>query len=261
MSTVSLKVTTIMTPPPDSVTLDETVQESRRLMVINHLKYLAVLEDNKMVGILTEADFVREVPSETKVAEIMSSPVHWVGTNATVQETARIMTEHRISSVPVLDEHDRPLGLVTANELVKDMLAEEVQSVMSQEVIAIHLAMTENRDREDYWLRRCRELSYRAVITQVGANSERLPVKLRESAIVAAIARGVISESTEEKLAVSNAVRDVYAQLLRVHPGLGGGFKLSVVRGAHRVTVVAFGRCGHALANGPEQIILGYSII
>ncbi|MDP7422271.1 MAG: HutP family protein, partial [bacterium] len=66
---------------------------------------------------------------------------------------------------------------------------------------------------------------------------------------------------TEEKLAVSNAVRDVYAQLLRVHPGLGGGFKLSVVRGAHRVTVVAFGRCGHALANGPEQIILGYSII
>lgn len=258
---MSLKVTAIMAAPPQGVAPTETVESARNLMVMNKMKYLAVIDEDKMIGILTEADFVRKMPPETKISEIMSSPVYFVLPDATVQDAARLMTEHEISSVPILDEKQKVIGLVTANEMVKDMLAEEGRAVMSQEVVAIHLAMTENREREDYWLRRARELGYRAVITQVGANAERLPVKLRESAIVAAIARGVIAEFTEDKIAVSNAVRDVYSQITRVNPGLGGGFKLSVVRGPRRLTVVAFGRCGHSLANGPEQVILGYSII
>ena len=42
---------------------------------------------------------------------------------------------------------------------------------------------------------------------------------------------------------------------------LPGDYKLAIVRGDGRLSVCAFGRCGHALANSSEQIFLGSSII
>jgi acetoin utilization protein AcuB len=71
----------------------------------------------------------------------------------------------------------------------------------------------------------------------------------------------VIGEESREKISVSNAVRDAYMQLALINPGLGGGFKVSVVRGEGRVSVAVFGRFGHALADGPEQLAVGYSIV
>ena len=88
-----------------------------------------------------------------------------------------------------------------------------------------------------------------------------MPVKLREAVIVAAIARSVIREDTREKYAVSLAVRDIYNQCYIINPGLGGGFKVAIVRGEGRVAVAAFGHCGHALSNGNEQIFMGSNII
>jgi len=46
-----------------------------------------------------------------------------------------------------------------------------------------------------------------------------------------------------------------------INPGLGGGFKVAIVRGEGRIAVAAFGRCGHALSNGNEQIFMGSNII
>ncbi len=66
-------------------------------------------------------------------------------------------------------------------------------------------------------------------ITQTGASAEKLPIKLRESSTVAAIAREVIEENPREKMAVSNAVKDAYSQLSLINPGLGGGFKIELL--------------------------------
>ncbi len=123
--------------------------------------------------------------------------------------------------------------------------------------------MTRSREYERYWLDKIRSYGYRGgAITQVGASADRLAAKLRESMIAAAAALGVISEDPREKIAVSNAVRDAFIQLSMSNPpGLGGGFKMAVVRGEGRVSVAIFGRFGHALVDGPEQLAVGYSII
>jgi len=64
-----------------------------------------------------------------------------------------------------------------------------------------------------------------------------------------------------EKVAVTHAIRDIINQLDMTAPGLGGGYKLGIVRGDGRVAVCAFGRCGHALANSSEHIFLGSAVI
>ena len=72
--------------------------------------------------------------------------------------------------------------------------------------------------------------------------------------------RGVVLEVLREKIALSNAVRDAYSQLATV-TRTGGGFKLAAVRGEGRISVAIFGRFGHALVDGPEQLAVGYSVI
>ena len=115
---------------------------------------------------------------------------------------------------------------------------------ISPESAVIRLAMTETEQDEKSALKMIRDLTYRPGVTQVGANAEKLALKMRESAIVAAIAHGVIKEDTREKVAVSNAIRDIILQMGMVSPGLGGGYKLAIVRGDGRLSVCAFGRCG-----------------
>lgn len=52
------------------------------------------------------------------VASMMSRPVHTATKETPVSEVVRTMTEHRVSAVPIVDEHQRVLGVVTVSELI-----------------------------------------------------------------------------------------------------------------------------------------------
>ena len=90
--------------------------------------------------------------------------------------------------------------------------------------------MSKDQDSERTWMIRIREQGYLPAVTQVGTSAEKLPLKLRESSIVAAIAHGVIKEDSREKIAVSGAIRDIVLQMDVISPGLGGGYKLGIAR-------------------------------
>ncbi len=60
------------------------------------------------------------VPSMPKtVAQIMTSPAITVKPDTRIREIARIMRENQISSVPVVDDADRPVGVVTEIDLIE----------------------------------------------------------------------------------------------------------------------------------------------
>ena len=50
--------------------------------------------------------------------------------------------------------------------------------------------------------------------------------------------------SREGAKALRDAIREIILQLKMISPGLGGGFKVGIVRGEGRVAVAAVGRCG-----------------
>ncbi|MCK4260355.1 MAG: CBS domain-containing protein [Halanaerobiales bacterium] len=251
----------VMVKNPITISPDSILLEAEKLMSVNNIGRLIVVKDDKVIGMLTDSDLVKQHILETKIETLMTKDIIKVYDDQSVQEAAILLSDHHIGGLPVFNREEKIVGIVTAEDLVLGFVREESHAKITPESSAIYLSMTRSREYEKYWLDKVTGYGYRAAITQAGANAEKLAIKLRESTTVAAIARGVISENSREKMAVSNAVKDAYAQLSLVNPGLGGGFKVAVVRGEGRVAVAIFGKFGHALVDGPEQLTIGTSVI
>lgn len=246
------------------VTIDrnEKASEIRKKMMMYNVKTVVVTENDKIVGVVTNNEIIQTLDLSEKASAIMDRNFITVKDDNEIPETTAILLENNVTSLPVVDENGKLVGLISETDIVKDIAkVKKQQPRLSQERLTIYLAMTEDRDREEYWLERCKQYNFPCATTQVGESAEKLAIKMREAAVVAAIARSVITEELREKIAVSNAVRDLYSQINVINPGLGGGFKLAITRGPGMIVVSAYGRCGHALANGPQVLVVGYSII
>ena len=100
------------------------VIEAVKQMVEANVGSLLVTEDGRIVGIVTERDYLRRVAlegrdeNEAAVREIMSTPLVVVARETTVDECMSLMTEQRIRHLPVA-EGDEVIGLVSIGDLVK----------------------------------------------------------------------------------------------------------------------------------------------
>ena len=107
-----------------TVDADASVLEAVELMVEKNVGSLLVTEHGDIRGIVTERDYLRRVTlegrteTETRVGEIMSSPLVVVTPEATIDECMAVMTDRRIRHVPVVEEGD-VIGLVSIGDLVK----------------------------------------------------------------------------------------------------------------------------------------------
>lgn len=263
-----MQVKDIMTKDLITIESDKTALEAEKLLSINNIGRLIVVEDNGIVGIITDGDLVTDDHDlDAKVKTLMTDDVIKINQDVSVKKAAKVLSENQIGGLPVVNDADKLVGIISAEDLVYGYVKNEEEEMefekktMTPESSAIYLAMTRSREYEKYWLERIESYGYKGAITQTGASAEKLPIKLRESTTVASIARGVINENPREKMAVSNAVKDAYSQLALVNPGLGGGFKIAIVRNDDHVAVAIFGKFGHALVDGPEQLTVGTSVI
>jgi acetoin utilization protein AcuB len=261
---MGIQVKEIMDKNPVIVDEDQTIFSLREIIILRQAECVLVTnKENKIVGILTAGHLatVTELEIEDKVSSVMERKFKRVKASMSVREAAAMLSASELEALPVIDSDENLVGVVTYRDIVKDLVEDRDEEILSPESAVIYLAMTKDPEQEEYWLQKVSNRGYRAAITQVGATAEKLPIKLREATIVAAIARSVIKEDPREKFSVSTAVRDIYSQCYMINPGLGGGFKVAIVRGEGRIAVAAFGRCGHALSNGNEQIFMGSNII
>jgi CBS domain-containing protein len=77
---------------------------------------LCVIDDNKLVGVITKADLIQLVLSNKPVREIMKSKIFTVAPNDRVIHARRIMIDEDIARIPVLDE-GRLVGMITDIEI------------------------------------------------------------------------------------------------------------------------------------------------
>jgi len=259
---MGIRVKDIMDANPITVDINQTVFSLKEIMILRQPECILVMDGTKrLVGLLTPSNLATVTDVDEKVKNVMISCQGKINENETIREAASRLCSAEVEALPVVDNADNLVGVVTYKDIVKDLVEDRSPQKLTPESAVIYLAMTRDPEQEEYWLQKVNNAGFRAAITQVGATAEKLPIKLREATIVAAIARSVIREDPREKFSVSNAVRDLYSQLNIINPGLGGGFKVAIVRGEGRIAVAAFGRCGHALANGNEQIVMGGNII
>lgn len=119
-----------------SVTPETSVYDAIKLMADKNIGALAVIEGEKLVGILSERDYTRKVilqgksSKSTQVREIISGQVVSVTRDHTVQDCLRLMTKHRIRHLPVLQDN-KLMGLVSIGDLVNSVISAQ-QSTIEQ---------------------------------------------------------------------------------------------------------------------------------
>jgi CBS domain-containing protein len=106
-----------------SIAPEATVFEAIKLMAEKNVGSLLVMSADKLVGVITERDYTRKVAlhgktsKETRVREIMPQELFTVTTDDSVEECMRLMTDHRVRHLPVM-EGPNVVGLVSIGDLV-----------------------------------------------------------------------------------------------------------------------------------------------
>jgi CBS domain-containing protein len=117
-----------------SVSPDTTVFDAIQIMADKNVGALLVTEGELLVGIISERDYTRKVvlkgksSKQTAVREILSGQVIHVAPDSTVEECMRLMTDHRIRHLPVL-EGSRILGVVSIGDLVNWIISAQTTTI------------------------------------------------------------------------------------------------------------------------------------
>lgn len=116
-------VTAIMTKEVITVSPENTLAEARDLMLGKHIHHMPVLENNKLVGMLTSWDFFKlgKAASELgdiKIREVMTTKIATLETDQHIGAVAELLMEHLFHAVPIVNDDRELLGIVTSTDLI-----------------------------------------------------------------------------------------------------------------------------------------------
>jgi CBS domain-containing protein len=121
-----------------SVPPSATVFEAIKLMAAQNIGALPVLEEGRLVGIFTERDYTRKVAlhgkssKETQVREIIAAEVVSVTPEHSVADCMRMMTEHRVRHLPVL-QNSELVGIISIGDLVNWTISTQEATIAQME--------------------------------------------------------------------------------------------------------------------------------
>ena len=105
---------------PYTIQPDASLGQALDLMAQKNISGIPVVgPDHKLIGILTNRDVRFAHNKEQKVADLMTSPVITVTSSAAPDEARRLLHEHRIEKLVVVDEDNVCVGLITVKDMEK----------------------------------------------------------------------------------------------------------------------------------------------
>ena len=136
-----MKVQDIMTKDPSCVTPDATVREAAQVMGREDVGIVPVIageSDKKLLGVVTDRDIALRVvaegrePDSTKVAEIASQNLATVDPQQDIDEALRLMAEHQVRRLPVVEEDGRLVGILAQADVARHLDASRTGEVVEQ---------------------------------------------------------------------------------------------------------------------------------
>lgn len=127
-----------MTQSLITITPQTTLPELQRIMLEHRIRRLPVVKADKLVGIVTLGDIREAKPSDATTLSIYElnylmdkltakdfmtpSPIT-IAPDATIAEAARLMVEHKIGGLPVVD-HGKLMGIITETDLCRVLVSQ-----------------------------------------------------------------------------------------------------------------------------------------
>jgi len=125
----------VMRSNPTTIQIEESVARAAMAMCRDEVGSCIVLRDNLPVGIVTEEDINCKVvakdlkPGAIRVSEVMSTPLITVRSDKTVRDAAYMMIKNHVRRLPVVDEKNLVIGIVTVRDILT--VSTEINELMT----------------------------------------------------------------------------------------------------------------------------------
>lgn len=113
-----------------SIGPDDSVLDAIQRMAEHEVGALAVVDQGRLVGIVSERDYARKLilegksSKDTPVRDVMTARVIYAQPHQSVEECMSIMNDNRIRHMPVM-ENDQMVGMLSLKDLVKVIISEQ----------------------------------------------------------------------------------------------------------------------------------------
>jgi CBS domain-containing protein len=123
-----------MTPAPVTVSPATSIAKAHDLMLYRRIRHLPVVDDGRLVGIITDRDLRTVLPSpatsfavgeirflvdKLTVGKVMTRSVVTVAPGERLADAVRLMLDNKFGSVPVVDDDGRLVGIITELDLLR----------------------------------------------------------------------------------------------------------------------------------------------
>jgi FOG: CBS domain len=132
----------VLASKPDgvhTVAIGAMVWDALQLMAEKDIGAVVVVDDGRVVGLLSERDYARKgillgrTARDTPVRDVLNETVITVAPERTVPECMALMTAHRTRHLPVL-ERERLIGILSIGDLVKEVISHHEHVIKEMEL-------------------------------------------------------------------------------------------------------------------------------
>ena len=128
----------LMTSNPSTIEADKTVVDAAKLMRDEDAGLIPIVEGQKLAGTITDRDIAIRVVAEGKdpqsstVRDVMTSRLVTVDPDQDLDEALRLMAEHQVRRLPVVEEDGKPVGIVAQADIARHTSDEQTGEVVQQ---------------------------------------------------------------------------------------------------------------------------------
>lgn len=137
-----MKVKEVMNRDVATISSDANLVQAATLMRTRNIGFLPVVEDDRVVGVITDRDIVirsiyeDQSPVSTKVHEVMTSTSIWCYDEDVLTDAAQLLSNHHIRRLLVFDRNKNLVGLISLDDLAVKMSSDRLLGSVLRQVTA-----------------------------------------------------------------------------------------------------------------------------
>lgn len=129
-SVEALAMKNLLTAPPEA-----TIREAAKRMVERKVGAILVVDDGELVGIFSERDALERVlaggrdAEDTRLGDVCTRELLVVRRNSPIKECVELVRRHGIRHIPVVDDENRPVGILSSRDFLSYVINELEQLI------------------------------------------------------------------------------------------------------------------------------------